>query len=335
VLKRAGYATGLVGKWHLGMAPRFHPFKRGFEEFFGFLGGAHSYVDWKADAANPILRGNEPVDEPEYLTDALTREAIAFVERHQKHPFFLYLCYNAVHAPMHATQKYLDRFPNIADEKRRIHAAMLSAMDDGIGAVLAALRKAGVHENTMVFFISDNGGPTQVTTADNSPLRAVKGTVYEGGIRVPFILQWPRRFAGGRTHDQPVISLDIFSTAVAAGGGRLPKGRAIDGVDLLPCVTGRKKTPHDILFWRKGEDRAVRRGNWKLVKSGEQPAELYDLGEDISESKDLSAEKPEVVDQLSRHLAAWESQLVPPLWGPAAGTRQRAVPRTQGRRQGR
>lgn len=322
VLKDAGYATGLVGKWHLGMAPRFHPLNRGFDEFFGFLSGSHSYIDWKADPLNPILRGNEPVDENEYLTDAFTREAVAFVERHRDEPFFLYLCYNAVHAPMQAPPKYLDRFAHIADEKRRTHAAMLAAMDDGIGAVLAALRQAGVHDDTMVFFISDNGGPTAVNAADNTPLRGVKGTVYEGGIRVPFILQWPGRVQAGGTYHHPVICLDIFTTAVAAARGRMPGDRIIDGVDLTPYVTGRKETPpHEMLFWRRGEDRAVRRGNWKLIASGDKPAELYRLDKDISESTNLADKRPDMVRALSEALAGWEAQLSPPLWGGGAGAR--------------
>jgi len=323
VLKSAGYATGIVGKWHLGAAPHFQPQKRGFDEFFGFLDGSHSYLDLKASMPAPIFRGTEPVDEKEYLTDAFTREAVSFIERHKSEPFFLYLTYNAVHVPMQATQKYLDRFPGIANERRRTYAAMLSAMDDGIGAVLAKLKEAGILDNTMVVFISDNGGPSfpdRGNASNNSPLRATKGTVYEGGIRVPLLLQWPRRLPGGKTYDNPVISLDILPTAAAAGRARLPADLKVDGVNLLPYVRGRRTgQPHDILFWRFGEPRAVRKGNWKLVKIPQQSDELYDLASDISESKNLAAEKPEIVEELGKALAAWESELIAPLWG-RAGT---------------
>jgi arylsulfatase A-like enzyme len=325
VLKASGYSTGVVGKWHLGMDPKFHPSRRGFDEFFGFLSGSHSYLDPRADPANLILRGTEPVDETEYLTDALTREAVAFITRHRSEPFFLYLTYNAVHAPMHAAQKYLDRFGNIADQKRRTYATMLSAMDGGIGTVLARLRQTGLYDNTMVFFISDNGGPPAANASNNFPLKASKGTAYEGGIRVPFILQWPRRVPRGKTYGHPVISLDIFPTAAAAAGARLPADRIIDGVDLLPCVTGQKKTdPHGILFWRMGERAAVRRGNWKLVRPAAGRTELYDLANDMSETTDLAAQKPDLVQQLARALADWESRLSPPLWQPGGQAAQRA-----------
>jgi arylsulfatase A-like enzyme len=333
ILKGDGYATGLVGKWHLGQDPEFHPMKRGFDEYFGFLGGSHSYVDAKADPRNLILRGTEPADEKEYLTDAFTREALAFIDRRKAQPFFLYLTYNAVHNPLQATKKYLDRFASIADERRRTYAAMLSAMDDGIGAVLAKLRQSGIHDDTLVFFISDNGGPSfpdRGNASNNLPLRATKGTVYEGGIRVPFLLQWPNRLPRGRAYDNPVISLDILPTAAAAARAQLPAGPAIDGVDLMPYIRGRRSTsPHDILFWRFGQQHAVRKGNWKLVRLAQQPDELYDLASDISESNNLAAAKPDVVQKLSEELAAWESGLSPPLWQPMGPQRNR--PRSQAR----
>jgi arylsulfatase A-like enzyme len=202
-LKSAGYVTGMVGKWHLGFEEAYLPPRRGFEEFFGFPGGAHSYVDADIAPNNPILRGTQKVDEQEYLTDAFTREALAFIDRHAKEPFFLYLPYNAVHTPLQAPDKYLDRFKGIADEKRRKHAAMVSALDDGVGAVPDKLRAEGLEENTLVFFISDNGGPTAATTASNAPLSGFKGQLLEGGIRVPYILQWKGRLPTGKTYDRP------------------------------------------------------------------------------------------------------------------------------------
>lgn len=330
-LKAAGYVTGAVGKWHFGIYEHFHPFKRGFDEFFGFLHGGHSYIDPGVGTWNPILRGTEEVDEKEYLTDAFSREAVAFIERHPEEPFFLYLTYNAVHTPMQAPEKYLERFPHIEDQKRRTYAAMLSAMDDGIGAVLDKLKELGVYEDTLVFFFSDNGGPTRANASNNEPLRGTKGTMYEGGIRVPFMVQWPRRIRAGKVYDKPVSSLDVFPTAVAAAGGELPEDRVIDGVDLLPHLTGKKRRrPHDILFWRMGQNYAVRSGSWKMIRSGEAAAQLYDLSKDIGEGNDLAAEKPKVVKRLSEALAKWESELSEPVWTRA----QRRKKRQQQPRQG-
>jgi arylsulfatase A-like enzyme len=318
VLRTAGYATGLVGKWHLGGAPHFHPLRRGFDEFFGFLSGSHPYLAPGADPRNPILRGTEPVDEKEYLTDAFSREAVAFIARHRDQPFFLYLAYNAVHTPLQATPNYLARFEHIADQRRRTYAAMLSAMDDGVGAVLAELRRSGVERDTMIFFLSDNGGPTEVNGSRNTPLSGVKGMVREGGIRVPFILRWPARIPGGKTYDAPVISLDIFPTAVAAAGGTIPRDRVMDGVDLLPHILGHNSgAPHDFLFWRMDDQHAVRRGKWKLVRIREAETELCDLSRDVAETTNLASREPMVAQALSRALAAWESQLATPIWGPA------------------
>jgi len=326
-MKAAGYVTGAVGKWHLGMRPQYHPFKRGFDEFFGFQHGGHSYLKLKPDDYNPIQRGDKPIHEKEYLTDAFSREAVAFIERHKAKPFFLYLAYNAVHTPLEATAKYLDRFPNIKDRKRRIYAAMLAAMDDGVGAVLKALRDAGIEDDTLVFFLSDNGGPTRANASLNTPLKGGKGTMWEGGIRVPFFIQWKRRLPAGTTYDQPVIALDIFPTAVAAAGGTMPADRPIDGVNLLPYLKGEKPgAPHEALFWRMGPRHAVRKGNWKLVQMAAQP-ELYDLAADIGETTDLAADKPDILKDLADTYAAWDAQMAKPLWGPPRrGPRRKRQP---------
>jgi arylsulfatase A-like enzyme len=322
LLKQAGYRTGMVGKWHLGLRPEFHPMKRGFEEYFGFLNGAHSYLDPHAAPRNPILRGTEPVDEKEYLTDAFTREAVAYIDRHATEPFFLYLCYNAVHAPMQATAKYLDRFPNIADAKRRRYAAMLSAMDDGIGAVLEALQRNRLEKDTLVIFLSDNGGPPQANASDNTPLRGSKNTIQEGGIRVPLLMQWPRRLPRGKVYERPVISLDILPTCVAAAGGALPSSKALDGVDLVPYVTGKRGAPHDMLFWKWHEGSVVRHEKWKLFKDNDGAVTLYNLSKDIGESRDVSGKHPKRVREMAEALTRWESQLKPPLWKRGAGAVQ-------------
>jgi arylsulfatase A-like enzyme len=308
-LKPLGYRTGMVGKWHLGYKPEFHPLRRGFDEFYGFLGGAHSYVDLN-DRANPVMRGAEPVSKIDYLTEDFTREALSFLDRRKSGPFFLYLSYNAVHAPMQAAERYLSRFGHIADPRRRTFAAMLSAMDDGIGQVLAGLRARGLEDNTLIFFLSDNGGPTPSTTSSNGPLRGRKGEAFEGGIRVPFIVQWKARLPQGKTWSQPAIALDVMPTAVAAAGGAAPFG--IDGVNLLPYCEGRTGAPHDALFWRFGLQRAVRMGDWKLVLS--EGGGLYHLAKDIGETADLSAQEPARARQLRAAWDAWNAQLAEPRW---------------------
>lgn len=314
-MKALGYKTGMVGKWHLGYRAEFHPLKRGFDEFFGFLGGAHSYTDARADRANPILRGAEPVDEKEYLTDAFAREAVAFIERNRSAPFFLYLAFNAVHNPLQAIAKYRERVASLpGDERRKTFAAMLVALDDGVGAVMRKLRDLRIEEDTLVIFVADNGGPTPATTSRNHPLRGFKGQVLEGGIRVPFLMQWPGRVPRGAVYRQPVISLDILSTAVAAGGGTVPAN--VDGVDLVPYVSGRKQgSPHAALYWRFGEQQAIRKGDWKLLKSARDVWELYNLRDDIGESKDLASAEPGRVKELQPAWEAWNAQLAPPKWG--------------------
>jgi arylsulfatase A-like enzyme len=324
-LKKLGYATGMVGKWHLGYRPEFHPQKRGFDEFFGFLGGAHSYVDSAADPANRILRGTEPVDEPAYLTDALGREAVAFIDRHKSEPFFLYLPFNAVHAPLEAPDKYLNRFSEIGNAKRRTFAAMLSAMDDAVGQVLEKLRADSLEENTLIFFITDNGGPTAQISSKNDPLRGFKGQVWEGGIRVPFVVQWKGHLPADKIVEAPVIALDILPTAVAAAGGQTSGGKKLDGVNLLPYLEGETTAPpHEALYWRFGPQWAIRKGNWKLLQAQEGGEQLFDLAGDVGEQKDLAAEKPDVVAELKKDYAAWNAELDEPKWRnqrarPAAG----------------
>lgn len=315
VLKSSGYATGAVGKWHLGMAAQFHPFKRGYDEFFGFLGGAHSYVASGLKSTNPILRGTEPVDEKEYLTDAFSREAVSFVERHCREPFFLYLAYNAVHLPMQAPKRYRSGFEHITDSRRRTYAGMLTAMDDGIGALLANLRELGLEKETLLFFINDNGGAPK-NSSRNNPLRGCKSAMWEGGIRVPFMVQWPVRLQGGVTYDYPVISLDVLPTAAAAAGAKLPSERKIDGVNLLPYLTGRNgEWPHEALFWRMGQRYAVRSRYWKLVHQ-KGKSELFNLASDISESRNAANEHAEVLKEMEELFAQWNCQMHKPLWQP-------------------
>lgn len=358
-LKDAGYTTALIGKWHLGAHPKYHPIRRGFDEFFGFTHEGHYFVPppWRGvttmlrrkalpdgsagrwidgkliytthmgrnepayDASNPILRAGQPVEETAYLTDAFTREALDFIERHKRRPFFLYLAYNAVHSPLQGADSYMERFAHIGDIHRRIFAAMLANLDDSVGAVLGKLRAEGLEENTLVFFISDNGGPTRELTSSNLPLKGGKGDMWEGGIRVPFMMQWKGRLPAGKVYAKPVVSLDVFGTAAAIANAPIPRRRAIDGVNLIPYLTGAKEgRPHKTLFWRARQRTAIRVGDWKLVRnpSGRSGSDwhLYNLADDLSEEKNLAASEPEKLEEM---MAAWtelNSEMIESVWSP-------------------
>ncbi len=329
-LKAAGYATALVGKWHLGASAAMHPQQRGFDEFFGFLGGAHSFFD-KAG----ILRGTEPIKEMDYTTDAFGREAVSFIERKKGAPWFLYLAFNAVHTPMHATDDRLKKFAHIADERRRTYAAMMLAMDEAIGRVRAAVAATGQEQNTLVCFISDNGGPTMpgvtVNGSINTPLRGSKRTTLEGGIRVPFVISWPGRVKPG-VYASPVIQLDLNVTALTAAGVTPKPEWKLDGVNLLPFLSGtRTGTPHDALYWRFGDQMAIRVGDYKLVRydlnvetrtGGKQPAsdvKLYHLGQDLGETKNLFAAQPDKAKELQAKWDAWNATLMKPATGGGSG----------------
>ena len=328
-LKAAGYATGWFGKSHLGYEPAFHPLRRGFDEYYGFLGGAHSYLDARADRANPILRGTQVTDDTGgYTTEAFAREAVDFIRRNRERPWFTYLAFNAVHGPLEATEKYLQRFRHVTDPRRRTYCAMESAMDDAIGSVLGALREHRIEENTLIFFFSDNGGPTPGNTSSNGPLRGYKAQTWEGGVRVPFIVQWKGRVPAGRVDPRPVIQLDIHPTALAAAGVTAKPDWRLDGVNLLPFLTGQDASaPHPALFWRFGAQVAVRMGDWKLVKGAGLPgiaaeggrssiegAELYNLAEDIGEKNNLAAREPAKVRELAAAWNTWNADNVEPLW---------------------
>lgn len=314
-LKAAGYATGMFGKWHLGNAQEFHPLKRGFDEYYGFLGGAHTYLKVGA-GANAILRGTEPVADIDHTTEAFARETVKFIEKHQDRPWFVYLPFNAVHGPMESTGKYLAKYAHIEVPKRRAYAAMQHAMDDAVGLVLTKLRELNLEENTLIIFHSDNGGPTAVNTSSNAPLRGFKATVWEGGVRVPFVMQWKGRLPAGKTYDQPVIQLDVVPTALAAAGVPSASTDKFDGVNLLPFLSEEKKeAPHEALYWRFGPQRAIRSGDWKLVEAAEG-VQLFNLRENISEQTDLAAKQPEKVKELETLYAAWNKDNIEPKWVP-------------------
>jgi arylsulfatase A-like enzyme len=334
-LRSAGYVTGLVGKWHLGSAARFRPQKRGFDEYFGFLGGAHPYIPGKGA---PIYRGAEVAMETEYLTDAFAREAVGFIDRHKTEPFFLYLAFNAVHTPMQATEERLKKYASITDGQRRTYAGMLDPMDEAIGKVLDKLRAEKLEEDTLIFFFSDNGGPTMrgttINGSRNTPLRGSKRTTLEGGIRVPFVVQWKGRLPAGKTYDEPVIQLDVLPTALASAGVTAKPEWKLDGVNLLPYLSGKETgKPHETLYWRLGNQMACRQGDWKLVrydpvadeeagkpvkKSAPIATRLYNLARDIGEVNDLAAKEPEKLKELETVWQKWSSEMAKPLWGQGA-----------------
>jgi len=315
-LRKAGYTTGIVGKWHEGNRDGFWPTDRGFDSFFGFLGGAHTYTNnAELHGLKSIMRDKSPVSVPEYLTDAFSREAVDFIEKNHEKSFFLYLPYNAIHTPQEAPQKYQERFSEISDKHRRMALAMLSAEDDGVGRVLDKLREHHLEENTLIVFHSDNGGPTPANGSRNDPLSGYKGQVWEGGIRIPFLAQWKGKIPAGQVIDQPVIQLDDFATACAASGAQMPKDRVMDGVNLLPLMMGETKDrPHQILYWRFSPQWAIRDGDWKLVQFGKTPMQLFDLSKDVGEKRDLASSQPEVVKKLRAEFEEWDAQLMKPRW---------------------
>ncbi|MBI5799408.1 MAG: sulfatase-like hydrolase/transferase [Verrucomicrobia bacterium] len=370
-LKARGYATGCIGKWHLGATEAFHPQRRGFDEFFGFLHEGHYFVPgppwtgattWlrtnalppgsgprltqgdvifsthlknnepRYDDKNPILLGAQPVTERGYLTDALARESVAFIGRHRAEPFFLYLSFNAPHSPMQATPKYLARFAHIPDIHRRLFAAMVSAMDDAVGAVLQKLREERLEDQTLIVFLSDNGGPTAELTSSNVPFSGGKGSFLEGGLRVPFLVQWRGQLPAGKTFSHPVSALDLAPTFLAASLGVPPLGGPgpakagtpnLEGLNLLPLLRAESPSPPARpLFWRMGRQAAARDGDWKLLRTGDQPWQLFNLATDPAEQTNLAAEKSVVVEQIAAAWTKWNRQNVPPLWGLPPGVRK-------------
>lgn len=328
-LRAAGYSTWMVGKWHLGHTEGHTPLDRGFDHFFGFYGGGHYYLpeaNQKGEYAATILRDREGVREARYVTDAFGEEAAAFVERQRvaMKPFFLYLAFNAVHTPIQVTEKYLQRFAGIEDPKRRNYAAMLSAMDDAIGLTMTKLEQIGKLDNTLVVFTNDNGGPTTqnaVNGSSNAPLRGSKCETFEGGIRVPLLMQWPGVIKPGSVYSQPAISMDITATAVAAAGADAAE---LEGVNLLPYLSGQRSgAPHPTLYWRcrtRSNNYAARQGDWKFVYSTEgadvpgprqTPAKnmLFNLATDPSEQHDLAAQYPEKLAALIKLYEAWSDDV--------------------------
>lgn len=344
VLKPAGYTSGIIGKWHMGTHPDLRPNKRGFDFFYGFLSGGHQYfpkdltlnglddVKYKYDWYHTRLLKNETrVDIDEYLTDELSHEAVDFIKRESDNPFFLYVAYNAPHTPLQASEKYLARYQHIKDKKRRTYAAMISAVDDGVGEILDTLKAQGIDENTMVIFLSDNGGARN-NASNNAPLRGFKNDLFEGGVRVPFAARWPNKIPAGVDYNEPISSLDILATTVAQLDKKLTLEKPLDGVDIMPYITNEKTgSPHEMLFWRhlKADSYAVRKGSDKLVKS-KKATMAFDLSKDIQESENISDKAPEKVTTMEASYQAWESEMKGPAF-PYLGSWKKSRPSSNGK----
>lgn len=334
MLKLSNYTTLAVGKWHLGAHESLRPMKRGFDHFFGFLTGGHRFFpeEWTladetkvknqgAAYRTKLLRDDQRVEEKEYLTDALSRESVDFIDKNSDKPFFIYLAYNAPHGPLQATQEYLDRYDHIEENSRKTYAAMVSAVDDGVGDIISKLKEKGIYDNTIIYFLSDNGGRLR-GDSDNGELRGKKGNLFEGGIRVPFAMQWPKEIEGGQVFKKPIISLDIFATLKEITSPEIRSKNELHGVNLIPFLKGENKNdPHKFLFWRNNlmqndpnlriEALALRSGEFKFIKNKETDA-LYNLKNEVFEETNLKNQKIEIYDSLNNKFNEWYKTLMDP-----------------------
>jgi arylsulfatase A-like enzyme len=309
-LKKLGYFNGLIGKWHLGDEPQFHPLKRGFDEFWGYTGGGHDYFTSEPNGKgykSPIECNYKTPQPITYITDDKGDECVDFIKRHKNEPFFLFASFNAPHAPMHATEADLELFNHIKNEKRRKYCAMVYRLDVNIGRIMETVEKEGLAENTLIVFISDNGGPVDSNASINAPLNGQKGILLEGGIRVPFIMNWKGKLAFGKTYENPVISLDFAATFFELAGGEVTDDVKFDGVNLMPFLTNIiNGVPHKSMNWRFTISAAIRDGNWKLVRLPERFPMLYDLSKDISEQNNVAFENLERTKSMLKKLGDWD-----------------------------
>lgn len=312
LLRALGYRCGVFGKWHLGYRPEFNPIRHGFHEYFGVLTGHADFYTYNYFDGTYTLRENEKAVKAEgYLTDLLNRKAVAFIEKNAKEPFFLYLPHLAVHFPFHRPDDPSQKLTraNYDDGSRRDYALMLERVDQGVGAILKTLEKHGLADDTLVIFSSDNGG---YRLSDNSPLFHHKSTLWEGGVRVPCLLRWPNVLPKGTRSQQMGITMDLTATILAAAGGKAAPDRPLDGIDLLPLLTGKAKEVERTFCWRIDrtgrKQKAIRQGKWKFLQDG-MLGLLFDLENDVGERRNLAYRHPDIVDRLRRRLAEWEADV--------------------------
>ncbi|WP_298239005.1 sulfatase-like hydrolase/transferase [uncultured Algibacter sp.] len=312
VFKANGYKTMALGKWHLGADKTDHPNQRGFDEFYGFETGSRSYFSLKNPSKYTMLQHNgERVKFTGYMTDVLGDQSVKYIEENKDQPFFMYLAYNAVHTPMHAKKEHLEKYKNHPRQKL---AAMTWSLDENVGKLQQKLKDLGLAENTLIYFLSDNGGAAN-NSSSGGPLKGWKGNKFEGGHRVPFVVSWPKAIKGGQTFEGLSSSLDIFTTSLAAANITKADDLVLDGANLLPYLKGEKTgNPHNKLFWRKLEEAGARIGNYKMVRLQDYGATLYNLKEDLGETTNLETTHSKEFQQLQGELRNWESQMMDPLW---------------------
>ncbi|KJF41720.1 sulfatase-like hydrolase/transferase [Draconibacterium sediminis] len=317
-LRPLGYVTGLIGKWHLGDLPHFHPLKRGFDEFWGYTGGGHDYFVAKPNGkgyTGPIQCNFKKPQSITYITDDKGDECVDFIKRHKNKPFFLFASFNAPHAPMQATDADLKLFSHIKNEKRRSYCAMVHRLDINIGRIMETLENEGLVENTLVVFLSDNGGPCDQNASNNAPFNGQKGILLEGGIHVPFVMNWPGALPTGMVYEKPVVSLDIAPTFLELAGGKITNDDNFSGVNLIPYLNGDIETlPHIDLKWKFTISRAIRKGDWKLVSIPDRIPLLYHLPSDVSEQHNVAMENFDITTDLLKELGNWDVSLPYPLF---------------------
>ncbi len=317
-LKEQGYRTSAIGKWHVGDHPDLYPLAQGFDHWFGFPGGGMNYWGKAKNDIQTIYRNGKVVPENElnYLTDNFTDEAIKFISKKEDKPFFMYLAYNAPHAPDHATKEYLEKTKHIEYAGRSIYAAMVNAVDTNVGRIDSTLVANNIKDNTIIVFLSDNGG--RIEHADNRPYRGHKGMLFEGGIKVPFFMTWPKKIKENQHYQNIVSSLDLFPTFLNAAGAKAKKEKQLDGVDLLPYITNKvKSAPHDELFWRSSGnfEYAVRKGDYKLYKSAyKNKTLLFNLKKDSLERYDISDGNSKIIANLEAAYKKWDAKNIDPNW---------------------
>ena len=319
MLKPAGYATGLVGKWHLGDAEQFAPTKRGFDDFWGFRGGGHSYTKAlpEGNGYNAPIECNYKKPQPiTYITDDMGDENVDFIKKHKNQPFFLFASFNAPHTPMEATEADLKKFDYIPEIKRRTYAAMVYRLDVNIGRIVDEVKKQGLSENTLIVFYSDNGGPCDQNASVNAPYRGQKGILLEGGVHVPFIMNWPGTLPAGKVFNDPVSSLDVAPTFTAlAGKEAAAPARPFNGVDLMPYLRGEKTGLADRqLKWRFTISKAIRQGKWKLVSLPDRLPQLYDLSKDVAEQNNIAGQNLQQTQSMLKTLGQWDVHLPYPMF---------------------
>ena len=343
LLHRAGYATAMFGKWHLGWNDDFQPHHRGFDDFEGFYEAYSLYASpvdqpgivnqhlpefsdrfiWGRGRSGiaSLVRNGTPVEESRYLTDVFTDEAVAFIDAHREQPFFLYLPFQNPHTPFQAKQEDFDAFPDEKDPIRRTYLALIRSLDHSVGRVLDAIEARGLSDDTLVIFLSDNGPALYTHATSAAPSQGGKFTLFEGGLKVPFAMRWPNGLPKGAHVEAPVSAVDVVTTVASAVGIPLPDDRTYDGVDLVPFVTG-AGTPHEALFWRADYTSAIRRGPLKLIHDAQAgQVTLFDLALDPGETQDLSTSRPDDVKRLQAELDAWNATLAAPLWPSVMGYR--------------